>query len=472
MALPQGLSPAFQRMQEETPEEVISQIPEGLSPAVSDAPMDFGDRLEKIRNDRQHEIELAGQRWMTGEASSPEALVQVWGNYIGAATDVLGESVSTALASMLPDKARDFLKEWAASEGEAIAKNPVVMDLINRYENLSENDQATLGGIANIFNVGLGKSVDIGKKIKRSGVEAERDKLAESMGDMSSQGRQDRAGELGIPLEQARHTSRERDLLATLHSVKGVSMAKNSEANMKAINRELDKLNKGVQGALAKSDMRFNRKTVKNQMNLAFAEASTFDPLLNTKSLAGHRKKTMEAFNAALQEFDADNITPYQLLKLRQRFDQNMKDLFSAELFVKDGTPRKFAAPIRDELNRMITNSVDDVNVQALLNRQHKILTGKSNLQDFIASEKSLGQQALRKVEHHPVLTMGALSGGGVLANMANSEAAQLAVGGLLTGYGVMHPKTRQAFGAALQANPIPVGRAGMFYGADEEPQQ
>jgi hypothetical protein len=118
MALPQGLSPAF--ADEEVPtavpqEPTATARPTGLTPLADTAPMSYGDRLEKIRDDRQHEIELAGQRWMTGEASSPEALVQVWGNYIGAATDVLGESVSTALASMLPDKAKDFLKEWAAS---------------------------------------------------------------------------------------------------------------------------------------------------------------------------------------------------------------------------------------------------------------------------------------------------------------------------------------------------------------------
>ena len=68
-------------------------------------------------------------------------------------------------------------------------------------------------------------------------------------------------------------------------------------------------------------------------------------------------------------------------------------------------------------------------------------------------------------------MTMGALSGGGMLSNALQSEAAQLAVGGLASTYGVMHPKVRQILGQAVQAQPVPVGRAGLFYGAEEEQQ-
>lgn len=476
MAIPQGLSPAFQRMQEETPEEVIAQIPEGLSPAAPNAPLTFGERIEKIRNDRQHEIELAGQRWMTGEASSPEALVQVVGNYIGATSDVVGETVSSAIAAMLPDDAKNYIEELIAAQdiSGAIKQDPALNMLMSKYQSLSDNDKATLGGVANIINVGTGKMfMNTGKKITQSGVEAEKRRLADSMGDMSEQGRKDRAGEIGRPLEQSPNTRRENEILTTLHSVRGVSMAKTPESNMKAINKELTKLNANIQRGLAKSSaLPVSKKAVMARMKMAMVEAEAADSLLGTKALKGHKSKAMEALEAAFDGVaDPMNIKPRELLKIRQKFDQNMQDLFSAELFVKDGTPRKFANPIRNELNDLVINSVDDSNLQALLRRQHKLLVGKDNLAGFLATKPDATERALRAVESHPYMTMGALSGGGMLSNALQSEAAQLAVGGLATTYGVMHPKVRQILGQAVQAQPVPVGRAGLFYGAEEEQQ-
>ena len=476
MAIPQGLSPAFQRMQEETPEEVIAQIPEGLTPAAPNAPMTFGDRIEKIRNDRQHEIELAGQRWMSGEASTPEALVQVVGNYIGASSDVVGETVSSAISAMLPDDAKNYIEELIAAQdiSGAIKQDPALNMLMSKYQAMSDNDKATLGGIANIINVGTGKLfADVGGKIKASGIEAEKRRLADSMGDMSEQGRKDRARELGNPLEQSPNTRRENDILTTLHSVRGVSMAKTPEANMKAINAELKKLRGKIEKGLAGSQKTpMSKKAVMAHMKMSMLEAEAADSLLSTKALQGHKKKAQEALEAAFDVVeDPMNIKPRELLKVRQKFDQNMQDLFSAELFVKDGTPRKFATPYRDSLNDLVVNSVDDTNLQALLRRQHKLLVGQNNLAGFLATKPDATERALRTVESHPYMTMGALSGGGMLSNAMQSEAAKLAVGGLATTYGVMHPKVRQVLGQAVQAQPVPVGRAGLFYGAEEEQQ-
>lgn len=476
MAIPQGLSPAFQRMQEETPEEVVSQIPTGLSPAVPNAPMTFGERIEKIRNDRQHEIELAGQRWMSGEASTPEALVQVVGNYIGATSDVVGETVSSAVAAMLPDDAKNYIEELIASQdiSGAIKQDPALNMLMSKYQSMSDNDKATLGGIANIINVGSGKLfMNTGKKITQSGIEAEKRRLADSMGDMSEQGRKARAGEIGNPLEQSPNTRRENDILTTLHSVSGVSMAKTPENNMKALNDELKRLRGRVEKGLAKSEKTpMSKKAVMAHMKMAMLEAEAADSLLSTNALKGHKKKAQEALEAAFDVVDDPmNIKPRELLLVRQKFDQNMQDLFSAELFVKDGTPRKFANPYREGLNNLVIGSVKDTDLQALLRRQHKLLIGKDNLSSFIATKPDIAEQTLRKVEAHPGLTMSAFATGGLVSTALQNEAAQLAVGGLTGAYTLMHPKVRQALGAAVQAQPVPVGRAGLFYGANEEQQ-
>lgn len=467
------------------PADIVNQIPED-SPNYAfedlnpNAPKTFGERIEDIRQERMGNLEATGARYLRGEASNMDVIGQVWGNSIGAAYDVVGETITSALGSMLPKPASQFLKGWleseAAATSEGLKKVPAVKELISWYDNLSENDQATYAGWANVLAGAVPKMPNTGKALKKVGVEGEKEKLAEKMGDYSRAGREERAGELGMPLEQAYATRREKELMATLKSVKGVSMAKKSEANMKAINDELVTLRGKVSKALGKSNVRMTRSQIKAQMGLAFQAAQAKNAVLGTKSLKSYKAKVDEAMDAALADFPDSGLTPRQIHEIRIKFDNNVKDMFAKEDFFKDGTPRKFATPLRDRLNQLVEQSVDDENIQALLRRQHLLLVGKQNLKGYIATKgkQGIGQKVTSAAERHPVITAGLLggSGGKVLENIGQSEIAALALGGLGVGLTATNPKVQQMMGTLLQANPVGVGRAGLFYGAPEQQEQ
>jgi hypothetical protein len=77
-------------------------------------------------------------------------------------------------------------------------------------------------------------------------------------------------------------------------------------------------------------------------------------------------------------------------------------------------------------------------------------LIAKDNLATNIAMEKNLGDKLISKLEHHPFLVGGALSGGGLGGQLMGSEATGVAAGLLGAGYVATRPSVQKAVGTTL----------------------
>lgn len=438
-------------------EEPSADVPTGFAPMGQPSPNDpdFLERLGSKLGRRVERVERGTKAYEAGDISYPELVTYGLSFGIGALYDTVGEGVLTLLSEMTPDSAEEYLEEAIAAGGTKLLETETAQQALEIYNSL---DQTEKDRLANFTDIGLAMIPGgnrVGQSVKQSGINAEKKIVGKYVLNQSYNANKRRASEAGLP--KARQTARNLDdsVLNTVISIPGISSSSSREQIMKALNKELARLGQNVRKGLQDSKFTMPKAVVKNQL---LKEANDFmkqNPIFASKSMQGTVKKVNEAIDTVLKNYSGK---PIDLLRLRQEFDEAIETLFKKDIHAGDDASRQLVAAMRNRMNSMMEELVPDAALRAQMRRQHHILLAKDNLSYNMSREPKWWATAARKIEQHPMLTLGAATGGGgMFGNLLGSEVAGVAALGAAGLYGITRPGVRMLTGQAMET--LPVGR-------------
>lgn len=431
--------------------------PEGFAPRGQPLPSEpnFVERLGTKLGERVERVERGTRAYEAGEISYPELVTYGISFGVGALFDTVGEGVLTLLSGLTPDSAEEFLQEQLAAGGTALMNTETAQQAIEIYNSLSQQEKDRL---ANFVDIGLamvpgGKRA--GQAIKESGINAEKNIIGKYVLDQSYNANKRRATEAGLPAGAQTSRNMDEAVLNTVISIPGVSSSASRETIMKALNKELARLGKQIKDSLAGTNFVMPKPAVQNQIRKEMNDFLKANPVFASKSMQATVRKVQEAFDTSLKNYSGK---PLDLLKLRQEFDQAVETLFKKDVHAGDDASRQLVAAMRNRLNSMMEELVPDQGVRSAMRRQHHILIAKDNLGYNMSREPKWWATAARKVEQHPMLTLGAATGGGgMFGSLLSSEAVGVGALGAAGLYGLTRPGVRQVAGQAMET--LPVGR-------------
>jgi hypothetical protein len=250
-------------------------------------------------------------------------------------------------------------------------------------------------------------------------------------------------------MDPARQTIRNREdaVLNTALTIKGIAASTPRPKMMAALNTEVARLGTDIKKALGQVQTKIPKGTVTLTVNRALSEFKKANPEFASKDLKHIVEKVSRAYLSANKKYDG---RPEDLLRVRREFDEIAKKVFKDDILAGNDVASEALYVVRNTLNQMMQNVAPDAKIRAAMQRQHHALIAKDNLATNIAMEKNLGDKLISKLEHHPFLVGGALSGGGLGGQLMGSEATGVAAGLLGAGYVATRPSVQKAVGTTL----------------------
>lgn len=428
-----------------TPDAAKAQPEELKEPTFEEG--SFGNRVSTALQGRLENTQESARMMAEDEQTYLEAAAQGFGQVIMGYNDVVSESVLEVLDTMTPDAAQDWLGEYIDAGADHLMSTETAQSLFNEYMSLDPRARKNLDAAVNIGLAVIPMKTRMGKKLYEAGKKSEKNSLGRYLLDQGTSAKAARNAEMGMDKARQNVLNREDAVLNTALSVKGVSSSTPRPKMMAALNTEVARLGTDIKKALAGSTMRVPKGTVTKRVNSRLVQFMNENPQYRTKHLQGTVKKALDAYLAANKKYTGK---PSELLDVRRQFDKTIDDFFKADIYNGNDTSRRVVAAIRDELNTIIQETAPDAKIRDAMQRQHHIMIAKDNLAFNMATEKSAASKVVAKVEHHPFLVGGALTGTGAASSMMNSEL--LGAGGLLLGgsYIATRPSVMKATGAVV----------------------
>lgn len=427
-------------------------------PMVQPQPPNFVERVGSQLQERVERVQRGSERYQAGEIGYPELATYGFGAAFGGLFDIVGESVFSLLGTMLPDQAKEFLKEQIAAGGTAIMDTDTARKALEFYDGLSPRAQ---DGIINALDVGFGAlpSAKLGQPLLTSAINSDKAKLANFVLDQSSSARAKRLSEGGMSKRQQNTLNYEDNLLNTVISLGAKANTKPTDL-IKKLNTEINRLGVDINRALKEVKTVVPKQTLSSRIDTDLKQFATENPeFADIKKLQNVLKQAQAAFESSLKQYDG---TAAGVLQLRKDFDSNLNKIFAKDIFQGENVSREVASVIRNSLNDVVQSLAPNESIRSSLRRQHLALEARSNVSTNLAKSPEQGavQKALSMVERHPFVAASAVQGTGMFSNLP--EPLVLGGSAALGAYGLAQPGVRRLAGEAL--NTLPAGR-GLLYG-------
>jgi ElaB/YqjD/DUF883 family membrane-anchored ribosome-binding protein len=451
----------------------LEQYPSNIADALSKRNLELG---QTQRDYEQGKINLG--EW---------ALQTVGKGLFGSIADIAGETAATVLSALTPDEAEQQVKDWVAAGANNVMSTESAQELLEFYQGLDPNTRKNIESATNIAAVYAPKGISkTGKALttsgKRSQVQVKKDKLAETVLDTSTKGKELRATNPNlVKMDEA--------ILNTLLDVKGIKPGAKPSVNISAIDTELGRLDakllkelSGIEGVKVSGNL------LKKNIPLTVAKRLGDDPVFSDPSLK-KVSKTIEnlLFNDKGGYIGNKSLSVADIAQARRNLDKGLKKLRggqsdASKMFVESGANGDIIRAYRDVLNEIVDGLAKnaDVDTSAIRTRQSHLLSAKTNLGKAAAKKegKSGAQKVIDYAKSHPFVVgsaIGAATGGtgGMIANPAVIGAGAGLLGGIGAYKATTSPLTRIATGAALQSQiPTATAAASLYGSAPDESEQ
>lgn len=463
--LPQGASPVPY-----TP----PQAPQG-APDTAPGFLERSGELLKPRYERQQRMQ---REYLNDVIDAPEYYAGRVTNSMGAFFDIAGEGLLTVLSAVTPDRWERLFKENLAAGGTALMNTEQAQQLIEMWDGF---DQLTKDRIANLADTAAGAgqfakspTSKLGETMSASAIKSDKKALAPKVLDQTTEARQQRGKDLTRDPSKRFQTNFDEDVLNTVISLTGVTGNIKLPKLLKRLGEAERHLNSQIQKSLAKSGVPVPLQTINDAIEIKLNQLKAEKPeFADDKQLAAIIKRVKALNKSALKNYKG---RPVQLLEARRNLDRIISETFGDNLYEGLSTSRTIVKQFRDVYNDLMQNAVDDVDMKALMQRQHHLLEAIDNAS--YANTKTVPKNLLQKVgsaaERHPFLAAGVLGLSEQGSRMFDIPPGIMALGAAgLGAYGAVTPNVRRVAGGVMENAPISTG---LLYGTTNldlpEPQQ
>lgn len=398
---------------------------------------------------RVSNVQESARMMAENEQTYLEAAAQGFGQVLMGFNDVVSDTALEILSTLTTDEAESWLKEQINTGAEKLMDTNTAQALYNLYRGLDDRGRKDIDAAVNIGLSMLPMKSKIGSKLMEAGVAAEKKSLGRYLLDQSPLAKKARLAEEGMEKAAQTTLNREDAILNTVMSIKGITDSTPRKKMMVALNTEVARLGVDIKRALSQVEARVPKGTVTRRLNTALAEFKQAHPEYAGKDLKHIVEKVQRAYLASNKKY---NGRPEELLEVRKTFDRVVERFFGKDVHAGDHTSRPVVAHLRNELNKIMQEVAPDAKIRDGMQRQHHALIAKDNLAFNMAMEKSPVDKALAKIEHHPFMVGGLISGTGMGANLLQSEALGVAAGTAGLGYLATKPSVLKGAGATLEA--------------------
>jgi len=439
-------------------------------------------RLGESFKQREQDVADALVSYAKGTADYEQAKFNaVTKGIVGTINDIAGEAVSTLFTTFTTQEARDYLKELIASGTEEVMKTDTAKKLLNLYETLEPEDQATVDGAANSALLSLSRFKMPGtKKITstlkssaaKSKIKKREKQVADSVLDQSNNAKGSRN------IKDINQLKTDKELLNAFFSVPGVNALKTPGGNVKLIDTELKKLDAKLEKAVRSgksSNLLFSKKGVKEAIQRDIdalkdpANKGVYDPVFKTSSFKSLFEDFKEIADGWIDTYKA--IRPKDILEIRRKFDKSIKKKAKTDDMFKDlGAQGKILRTYRDSLNKLMDDLDTGVDTKSIRTRMSKLYIVRSNIRKNSTNNKTWYKKTAQYAKSHPFMVLAPLAGSGVLYDPTVQKLGALAGASYLGYKGATSPYLRQGAANLLQTAPY-LSTTGMLDLAKEEEQ-
>jgi len=434
----------------------------------------FLERSGELLKPRFERGERMREAYMSDVIDAPEYYASRVTNSMGAFFDVAGEGLLTVLSAITPDRWERLFKENLAAGGTALMDTDQAKQLIEMWDGF---DQLTKDRIANVADSAAGAGQFFksptsiaGEKLSASAIKSDKKGLASKVLDQTTDAKQSRGKELGREPSKQFQTNFDEDILNTVVSLPGVTGKTKLPKLLQKMNQAEGHLNTQITKALVKSNQVIPVQTIDKAIQEKIKKLIIDKPEFADDPKLAAIIKRVQAFNkTALKKYKGK---PHQLLQARRDLDRIVRETFGDSLYEGASTSRTVVKQFRDAYNDLIQNSVEDVDIKSLMQRQHHLLEAIDNASyaNTKTLPRNLVQRASSVAERHPFLVAGALGLSEQGSSMINIPPGILATGAAgLSLYGATTPNVRRVVGGTLERTPTTTG---LLYGVSNMEQQ
>jgi len=466
--------------------------------------------LERSIADVRARGERAGQdirQGLSGEQTIPEAALNYAGEAAGAAFDVAGEVISTS-AKAIWDKVPDLLKEGADVGFSIIAQSPIGQEGLkameqgfDAYRDWKSKNPRVARSFESFFNVMLA-FMPAKAKVKTGPVASKLDDLAVATENaakkqtaktrkefvdklispketpISLEARVPYSREIGVgPFRKTIYNPSPLEIKVSeeVSKIKGVSPHKSLQGNYSAIQTARGEIARNLDDAIRINNKDLIRAEVMTKLDDALSLEASTNPYLVGTNPERIKDVMMTGIHRLMDKRVNDEIiTAHDIFKIRKEFDDILtskkKNIFKEGSPVSASAVADLARTARDTMNKIVHDSMDNVDVQNLLDKQFYLYRATDNLAPKVAIDGKNAitraiQRAIRIVpfRNEYVQVLGAASGLGVIsASAAFAPSFAYGAGGLWLTYGagkfLLSARTKQIVSYALKLTEKAIG--------------
>lgn len=430
------------------------------------APTTAIGRLGESFKQREQDVADALVSYAKGTADYEQAKFNaVTKGIVGTINDIAGEAVSTLFTTFTTQEARDYLKELIASGTEEVMKTDTAKKLLNLYETLDPEDQATVDGAANSALLSLSRFKMPGtKKITsnlkssaaKSKVKKREKQVANSVLDQTDNAKGNRN------IKDIDQLKADKELLNAFFSVPGVNALKTPGGNVKLIDDEIKKLNNKLLKAVRSgksANLLFSKKGVKEAIQRDIdalknpANKEVYDPVFNSPS---YQSLFTDLKNIAEDWIDTYKvIKPKDILEIRRKFDKSIKKKAKTDdMFKELGAQGTILRTYRDSLNKLMDDLDTGIDTKSIRTRMSKLYTVKKNIKTNSINDKKWYQKTAQYAKSHPFMVLAPIAGTGMLYDPTVQKLGALAGASYLGYKGATSPYLRQGAANVLETTP------------------
>ena len=432
--------------------------------------LSYSERVNALVQNRAKEVSGTFKKLEDAEIGYGSAALRTVGKgFFGTAGDVIGETVATGASAITPDFIEDPFKQAMVSlAGEALDSD-VGKEAVKIWNSLDTNTKANLESAGNIVNFMLPKLKvsGVGTKIKNKGQAIKKARISDYMKlpESSSQKIKEAKRYFADPIGH-------KQMIDVVSSVKGFNPRKGIEKNLLLIKKDIQTTENKLQNLVNNDPRKINKQEVLDKISENILEEMTERSWLVTDQSIN---KALELnLTVAKKILDKHPNTAAGLLKAKREVQTllNNKKLEqpASELTARDAITNT----MRKSVNEVLSSRYSDDAFNSLMNREHNLLKGVTNLAEKYGVETNNIKEALNFVKQHPLLSISALSGGGLVFGVLTNPAFIYPTLGLSGGYAIYKglPPGLTALGKALEVGskqPLPLTRTGLLYGYDDD---
>lgn len=440
--------------------------------------LNYSERLNALVQNRAKEVSGTFKKLEDAEIGYGSAALRTVGKgFFGTAGDVIGETVATGASAITPDFIEDPFKQAMVSlVGEAVDSD-VGKEAVKIWNGLDTNTKANLESAGNIVNFMLPKLKvsGVGTKIKNKGQAIKKARLSDYMKlpDSPSQKVKEARRRFSDPVGH-------KQMIDVISTVKGFNPnvglnVKSTKKNLLLLEKEINNTEQKLKSLVNNDPRKINKQEVFDKISENISEEMAERSWLVTDQSIN---KSIELNLATAKKIlDKHPDTAAGLLKAKREI-QTLLDRKKLEQPANELTARDtITNTVRKSVNEVLGSRYSDDAFNSLMNREHNLLKGVTNLAEKYGAETDNVKVALKFASQHPLLTMSALGGGGLVSGVLTNPTfvyPGLAAG---AGYAIYRglPSGLKALGKSLEVGskqPLPLTRTGLLYGYDDDDEQ